>query len=301
MATTVESARPASGTGSSVKVLTYNCGLLRLRVVGITVFSNPPYVDERFVHLAKALRESGADIIALQEIYERHHVSTLIAQLKDVYPHHAQQFSGWPHQFTNGLMFLSKYPVDESVLKIHAKAATMEKLMGSKSCLSATFDSPIGKLTMINMHTTAGGGVDPENPSVDGVRQDELAEACALADEATAAGCEALIVGDMNMGPESSLGNYNWILGEMKYRNIVTDLPDSDKMTWDPANPLNVGGVHDYCPPQWIDHFFAHEKCKVTGTDATIMFKEPVVKMKRKDLITTVSDHYGLIITLRVT
>ena len=69
----------------------------------------------------------------------------------------------------------------------------------------------------------------------------------------------------------------------------------------DPANPLNVGGVHDYCPPQWIDHFFAHEKCKVTGTDATIMFKEPVVKMKRKDLITTVSDHYGLIITLRVT
>jgi hypothetical protein len=73
-----EPATTASAT--KLRALMYNCGLFRLKLFGFgpLLFANPPFADERFTHLAKALLDSNADVIALQEIYEKGHVNALL-------------------------------------------------------------------------------------------------------------------------------------------------------------------------------------------------------------------------------
>ena len=78
--TSMRQRKAPTTAGSKLTILTYNAGLLRFQLLGPcglggTVFSNPPCVPERFPHLAAALLDSGADIIALQEVYEKTHVA----------------------------------------------------------------------------------------------------------------------------------------------------------------------------------------------------------------------------------
>ena len=173
---------PAAGAAGDkkLKVLIYNCGMLRLKLFGIsmfTVFENPPYVSERFPHLAKALRESGADVLLLQEVYETKHVLALVEALQDIYPYSNQRNTTFLINFTNGLLMFSKYPIIDAKVVVHKESARLEYVMGSKSMQVAVIESPLGIMQLINMHTTAGGDMDPENPKVDSIRESELVEA----------------------------------------------------------------------------------------------------------------------------
>ena len=57
-----------------LRIMTFNLGLLRLKVMGATIFSSPPFVPNRFdamlVMLPALLAEKQVDVCALQEIYE---------------------------------------------------------------------------------------------------------------------------------------------------------------------------------------------------------------------------------------
>ena len=181
---------PSGETPSELKLMTFNLGLLRVRVFGMTAFGSPPHTEQRFKHIPAAINACGADVVALQEIYEKAHVSALLKHVGGTYPYFARADNqAWSGAFHNGLLFLSKHPVDGMALRKHEQASALERWFGSKSCLSCRISTPLGKLCLVNMHTTAGGGVDPENADVDSVREAELAEAVELCDAAAADGC----------------------------------------------------------------------------------------------------------------
>ena len=79
----------------SVRILSYNVGLLRFHVLGILAFSNPPYGSERFPFIcSELLKFEDVDVICLQECYEDCHANAIIDALKSKYPYHARVKSG---------------------------------------------------------------------------------------------------------------------------------------------------------------------------------------------------------------
>jgi len=283
-------ARPGLPAGAdSLRLLTYNAGLLRLGP-----WANPPYVEERFPHLSGGLLRSGADIVAVQEIYEKPHIDELLRQVGAMFPFHARVDSGTvPVKFHNGLMFLSKFPIEAQALHIHTHAASIEKLMGSKSMLVAKVLSPLGKLLLVNMHTTAGG-THPEG--VDAIRQSELKEALMVCEDGSREGYRSMVVGDLNAGPEASPINYGLML-DSGYTDLVLQAAgEADMRTWDPENPLNKTGPHASGAMQRIDHMLAHPQAGIVARTAQRVFTESFVPTAIGPV--TLSDHYGVLATL---
>jgi endonuclease/exonuclease/phosphatase family metal-dependent hydrolase len=203
-------APPFVESPNEVRVLTFNLGLLRITAAGVELKGAPPHVSERFAYIPAAIAAVGADIIFLQEIYEPDHVARLRAALPQ-YPHFARRDNQRFWQFHNGLLVLSKFPIDFWVLKKHKECSALERNFACKSCLATYITTPAGKLCFVNMHTTAGGGVDPESDGVDAGREAELAEAMAMCAEAAKEGYAGAVVGDLNMGPEASKPNYDYM------------------------------------------------------------------------------------------
>jgi hypothetical protein len=143
-----ESTAPTTTTPpSELRALMYNCGLLRLKLFGFgpILFANPPFADERFAHLAKALLDSNADVIALQEIYEKGHVKALLLAVKETYPYHARQNNNKNSvhfQFHNGLLFLSKYPITRHETIKHRKSDPVESWLACKSFQCVEVETP---------------------------------------------------------------------------------------------------------------------------------------------------------------
>mmetsp|Transcript_173857 Transcript_173857/g.557233 ORF Transcript_173857/g.557233 Transcript_173857/m.557233 type:complete len:349 (-) Transcript_173857:633-1679(-) len=295
-------ASPEMESSSKMSVLIFNCGLLRARdLFGRIMFENPPFADLRFPHLARMLMDSGADLIALQEIYEDAEVASLVEQVKSVYPYHARGDNRSTlertYKFHNGLMYISKYPFVESRLIKHAQAAPLESMFGDKCMLMVTLaDTPLGNLAVVNMHTTAGGWNHPEK--VDSIRESELREAVEVCEEAMRDGYKSLILGDLNMGPEASRCNYDFMLNS-GYQDEVIAVKDGaaeEVFTWDPMNPLNAIGPHNTCPAQRCDHIFVHRQANIVGSSLRRMFTEAFVNSPIGPC--TLSDHFGLLLSL---
>ena len=168
-------------------------------------------------------------------------------------------------------MFLSKFEISDVDLEMHAQMAGVERMLGSKAVLAVRVSTPVGQLYLMNLHTTAGGGLSPE--AVDAVRESELQEAVDMGTAALGEGYIPIILGDMNMGPVVSKPNYDFVMSQ-GYFDAVTQCVTEEQqplMTWDPANPLNAVGPHKDCPPQWVDHFFVHDTSGLEGVEAAIV------------------------------
>ena len=156
-----------------------------------------------------------------------------------------------------------------------------------------------GKVTVVNMHLTAG--LHPVSEAAVATRRRQIKEAMAVCDAARTSGSRvAFIAGDLNAGPEAAPENYEQLL-EAGWRDAWVEAngsggsSSSSGATWDPANALNSGGVHSDCAPQRCDHVFVSpgssasvnvRAARITSTDAV------AVAAGGKEI--TASDHYGI-------
>jgi len=220
----------------------------------------------------------------------------LLDAVKAKYPYHARFDNQHAWQFHSGLLFLSQFPITASEVLKHSQSSAGEQVLGCKSCLSMHVDTPLGPLSLVNLHTTAGGGTDTESAEVDTVRQSELAEALEVSEKGIRKGCKAFVVGDFNCGPQASTGNYEF-MSQNGYVDAV--LPFADPMiTWDCNSPLNNLPIFANCPSQRIDHFFVHKDAGLVATSAKLMFTEATVETKDGKMV-PLSDHYGVATTFR--
>lgn len=278
-------------------LLTFNVGLLNL--IGKRV-APAPYVDERMAALAPALLDCGADVLALQEIYDERHRRLLLEALAPVYPHICALGRTRNFGLGNGLMTLSKQP-HEAALLIYQHASLDERLFCEKAAHLLRMTLGKTTVTLTNTHLTAGGAFwHPEHASMDRIRDLQIYQ---LVDALRSADTDVmLILGDLNTGPGVSQSNYARLL-ELGFIDLHAWMkPDSNEVTWEPRNPLNRNGPHRTSPPQRIDHVFVRAVDLRSGLveplGAEIVYREPLVQTRSGEV--TLSDHYGVRARLRL-
>ena len=285
----------------SISFLTFNAGLLRIKLLGITILENPPYIEERLKELPKQLKKIDADIIALQEVWAEKHKKYLIDSLKDTYPFYAYFSEKSFNKHQNGEIFFSKFPIDESCYNEFNNTSIDEKHFVSQGILSIKFTTKqFGEISCFDTHTTAGGALKhPEARKTDDIRDLQIRQMLELSKNSNGI---TVLMGDLNAGPGVSEQNYRSILQagyDDTYLVGNSNTEDCVKCTWDPRNPLNSDGPHKTSPPQRIDHIFIPEKIleKFVITDAKVVFEDFSVKVENIKLI-TLSDHYGVFIKI---
>lgn len=261
-----------------MKVITFNVGLLVYDLLKYSFFSPVPFVKERLNSLPKALVDSQADLICLQEIYHIDHKAFLFEYLKEHYPYSYYEHKGFRLSMENGLMVFSKTKLD------HFEAQTFELTRWEERIFACTgFQKfTLSGIDFIHLHLTAGGLLGPEHSKSESLRANQIEQLFQNSSDKT------ILLGDFNCGPRVSKDNYQLFLSR-GFTNLT-----SDYLTWDPSNPLNKNGIHKHCPPQSIDHVMAN--FSLVSKSDLIFTEECVYTNKGKS---TLSDHYGILVKIK--
>jgi endonuclease/exonuclease/phosphatase family metal-dependent hydrolase len=284
--------------GLKFRILTFNAGLPIFCGGRIQL---APQIAPRFAVLAKRLREVHADLILLQEVYDSGHRKSLETELRNAWPWAACERKKRAFGFNNSLMAFSRCPITGRVERFRA-APFDEKIFEPKGFLVCRIQmGPHAALTVLNVHTTAGGlWQHPESARVDQIRDKQIHQILSAAEREKGV---VMITGDFNAGPGVSEANFR-SMREAGYESVYDRLhPSSNAVTWDPTNRLNVSGPHRMCPQQRIDHVFVRTADiaanRVLPIESAICLREEMVRgSDGRDY--TVSDHFGLWVDLEV-
>jgi endonuclease/exonuclease/phosphatase family metal-dependent hydrolase len=117
-----------------------------------------------------------------------------------------------------------------------------------------------------------------------------------------------IIIGDLNCGPEASAANYEYLVTTHQFRDTYLEAQASGTLlrgpafSWDPENYLNQIGPHSECPGQRCDHILlqrGYELDQWEVTEAQMVFTERFVEIGKREVLSTLSDHHGLVVTLQ--
>ena len=290
-----------AASGDTLTLLTFNAGLVRVAIAGITVFEPAPFIPERLAALPAALAASGANVIALQEIFRTDHRKQIIGAARDAFP-----YAAWAEApafgLSSGLLILSDRALEEPQQLRYSQHPLDERVYAKKGLLTATIDAgALGRLRLVNVHTTAGGKfLDYDAAKTTALRSRQLAEILQVA--AMPSDAPTLLLGDFNTGPGAAEQNYREILSA-GHVDLVKDAnagtPEADLCTWDPEQPLANGKGDQKGEARRLDHVFAAEKdrARLKVEEARIVFRETVVPLSGGQLV-PLSDHYGVLVRL---
>lgn len=277
------------------KLLTFNAGLFQLNFLGMPIIKPVHYIKSRLKILPKALIRNGSDVIGLQEVFKKKHQSFLIEKLKPFYPYWAFK-NNKSFRINNGLMIFSKFPIIKFQFTPFINRGTIdERLLAIKGILETTIKFQDIEVDLINLHPTSGGFLNTQDSSeVLATRENQILQATEMANNS---GNPAIIVGDLNAGPEIAKSNYN-LFNKFNftdtYQKYCIRKKTRPRFTWDAKNLLNKWGTHSDSISQRVDHiFFSKKMMELCSIDKVkLAFENACVKVK--DNTITLSDHFGL-------
>jgi len=287
---------------SYLKIVTFNCGLMDIKLMGLTVFSNPPFSQKRVKFIPQQLIKINADIIALQECFDINNVKFIINEVKEIYPYSSSFNTETLIKLSNGLIFLSKFPIVSSFFKEYSYNHPIESMFATKGYLTCTVDVPnIGLINFINLHATSFADSSDENDDLlsdnKSILDFELKEILKVVDSNT------ILLGDFNCGPNSSTYNYDFLVNNNDLIDVIGSLNEFKNLnlyTWDPNTILTKNGPHSHYPIDRIDHIMIHKDlfkvCKISN--GKIIFTEEIVPIN-DNTYSTISDHFGIFVELK--
>jgi len=232
----------------TIKIITYNCGLLSVKLFGINIFENPKYVDERIKFIPDEIIKKNADIVGLQECYSKKHIHYLIEKLKKKYKYYSFYNTETLIKKHNGLILFSKYPILYSEFKKHQKNHMIESLFSSKGFLLCEINIPkIGLINIINVHMTSFNTDLILFYQLSNILFENLKN-------------NTIILGDFNCGPDYQIDDYNFIINNNMINTL--DLIKNEnicKHTWNSNILLNKTGYHSNYSSSLIDHILIHK------------------------------------------
>jgi endonuclease/exonuclease/phosphatase family metal-dependent hydrolase len=283
---------PHAAALAVLRILTFNLGLLGFRMPGICFVPMADHVQRRLEAAPRQLIGSGADIVALQEVYDRRHRRYLANAVKDTYPYAYGVGDRWS-MFSNGLMVLSRHPIVSGSYAPAPGFGLLERAISRKGYLCVEIEVPnIGRLRLINVHLTVSGMFFPSVERVDDERRrDEIAHLVHLADGSDS----AILLGDFNCSPDVHGNHYRHITDAGYVDSFVAAGETGDGFTWDVANALNRNGPYKNSPSQRIDHIFIPRAllARLSLVGGVVTFDEPSVSIGGSKRV-TLSDHYGM-------
>lgn len=288
-----------------VKILTFNAGLLVSSIFGKTLFEPTPYTQERLAGIISQLRHVDADIVALQEVYSNKHKEQIISELSDLYP-----FSFFYERkkridvsLPNGLLMLSKFPVDNTELVLFDSNLLTELIAANKGILIGDFKVGDVTLRIANVHVTAGGFIwHSESDKANETRHRQVSQAI-LSLKENSTGTLPILLGDFNAGPGVSQVNYDHVIEEGFIDTFILGCHKKnacEQVTWDPGNSLNSNGLFSDSPPQRIDHIFVIDQDSAPfeiGFASVVMDEQNI---KAKGQLVSASDHYGVLVNIKI-
>lgn len=154
-----------------LRVLTYNTHLMEGSniVVGATYARKLPVLfrdEERYHFIVEKIRQSGADIVALQEVWSEKNMERIMTDLRAVYPYCQRGSSGPLYKAGSGIVMASKFPFTAGDFYAFPGATDLEEAMATKGVLRATIELPDGggRLSVGLSHCwTDAGGPDCDN------------------------------------------------------------------------------------------------------------------------------------------
>lgn len=286
----------------SIKVISFNAGLIDVNLLGFSIVKPADHLEQRARMMASSLEAQDADVIAIQELYDRKHVDNLVDEMKGSFPFHYRKSTS-SARIDNGLFLLSKFPIRGRRMSTLRSGPWDETVFCSKSIMSVQIAiDPSNDLNIINIHATSGGLLNAQDAEkITQIRQEQITQAKEIAD--TYDGDLSIILGDFNAGPEIAPRNYEFLKG-YGYVDAYLDYCKAQKLepeiTWDAENILNVNGTHSDSISQRIDHIFLSPgfAAKTEIIDSKIIFKEAIVKIEQGNMV-TISDHYGTMAELK--
>jgi endonuclease/exonuclease/phosphatase family metal-dependent hydrolase len=280
-------------------LMTLNLGLLAVRPWGLRGPSLMPHVDERLAAAPDHLHSTGADIIALQEVYATCHRRFLENSLSEIYPYTAAPRKQLRSVLGSGLMFLSKHPIASAEFVPLRDESIIRNVVSERGCLFITVNiAGFGVLRLINLHLSVGGESQESKKAGENVRQIAEIEQV-LATARSFGSIPPILVGDFNCSPIVNREVYARIIEAGfvdAFAAAASKEQKRDAVTWDRTNPLNAVGRHKDSPSQRIDHVFVPSALArtVVPVMSRIAFTKPTVEVARGRAV-TLSDHYGLL------
>lgn len=290
---------PGKGAAApgSLRLLTLNLGLLGFRLLGTRFIPLAEHVAARLAAAPRLLSDMAADVIVLQEVYDRRHRRYLTDALRHTYPHAAGVGDRWS-LFSNGLMVLSRYPIIEHGYVVAPGFKFHERRISKKGYLQVEMAVPgIGHIRLIDLHLTVSGMFVPSVERVDGRRRHQ--EIDHLLELAGAEGnAPAILVGDFNCSPDVHGDHYRHILDAGYVDSFVAAGSIGDGYTWDAKNALNRNGPYKDSPSQRIDHVLVPKAllARLCPAHAAVVLDRPTIVSA--DASVTLSDHYGMMVDL---
>ncbi|MBP9869767.1 endonuclease/exonuclease/phosphatase family protein [Patescibacteria group bacterium] len=283
-----------------IRLLTFNTGLFQFRLFNRGLIDPIVYPDIRASHLVDALLETGADIIALQEVFTFEHLRLLQNGLATTYPHHATTHHRpdlYHFKYHTGLSIFSKFPLESHEIHRFQAVPFEEGLWMDKGFQTVTAITPLGRINLGNVHLTSGGmHRNPEAPSMIAVRNRQIEDVVEKLHARS--GDLRIILGDFNSGPGSSPENYHHALSQ-GYIDLFEKHPHPEEhvktVTWELSNPLNAREFYKNPTLQRLDHILLDNASAdhFDVHESKIILHEPRVHLPNGKSV-TLSDHYGV-------
>lgn len=274
-----------------MRVVTYNVGLLDVWLFGKKIFEFAPNTRARSFAIPRELAATECDVLFIQELYHENDARRVREALSESMPYSFISDAPRGLRLGHGLAIFSRHSLTAGEDKRFSHQLTDENIFGPKGYLRATVLHPIlGPILLINTHTTAGGLFEhPESKKTDACRANQLAE---LLQEGRNVSY-SIIAGDLNCGPDVSVGNFRCFQDEGYALPALPSEQQDIGPTWDPQNSLNADGPHKSSPAQQIDHVLFSKALAATLSVVRIkrMFQEPRFI---SGVFHTLSDHYGV-------
>ena len=260
-------------------VLTWNVGAIHIG----GLYHPVRYTKERMSHLPTLLQESGADLIALQELCLPRAGADIAVKMRHRYPYTAPLLKEKSRQ-RHGLRILSRYPVRACDAHLFRAQSFWERLFLPKGFIFCVVDVPeIGSVTVLNAHFVAG--FTPDASDVIRIRAAQIEE---LGRFMHGIAGPLVLACDLNAAPDvAAPQNYH----DVRRLGLRDAGSACDEITWDPGNPLLSAGAHRDCPAQRCDFVFHNDAWRVRRVETR--FRDPCVPTIGRPLVHA-SDHRGV-------
>jgi endonuclease/exonuclease/phosphatase family metal-dependent hydrolase len=295
-----------------IRVLSFNAWFLR--IAGVVKISKDN--EQRLASMPDELAASGADIIALQEVWNSFERNALKKAMYERGYHYVAEKNDlsclW---FGNGLLVFSRYEMSPIVdYTVFSDYTLCEEYFTMKGAIRAQINVP--DLGWIDFYTTHLGAISfDESTSNFNQKQQQvlLGQAQEFIDffHKTRSHPIQIVAGDMNEHPfkwdpattqynQENSGVYQLLIKEGALEDTFWSKrhPHEAAYTFDKdRNPYVSGGAFSGSPSMYIDYIFiGGESSSISTVDSQIVFEKPILTAEDGREI-FLSDHAGVLTT----
>lgn len=280
---------------NTLTILTLNLAMVAVPLPTGMEIPISPYIARRLNAAPAMLRDSGADILMLQEVFTPRCRAALLESMKDTHPYALWRRSG-ASLMGNGLLILSRWPIDKGQFIPFTGKHRLAQSVWQRGLLTAELQvARLGALRLVNVHLSPDPPfITPDGSRTRAYRAREIEFLLAAAADSAE---ETILAGDFNASPEICPDDYRSLV-EGGYNDVFADIHGSRSApTFERSNLLVRKGRYRAWPDQRADHILLKAGTQLKPVNAQIVFREPLADSDGAPQH-PLSDHYGVLVTL---